>query len=219
MSDSTQLSTRTKIAIGLGLIDIARKLAQAYSAHERAQREQAAWGAGFRADASRWAHDVRDRLPDHPMDKVLPWRHTPTRMERARPWLAVAATAAAASAAVILTARHVARVEETRDDEEIANDSRVRAAVSTGSQAIDAGVSKVVEGASAGASTAASAVAAGGSVIHEVTVQRAKDEIDVHVVKPAKRKAVVYGTIAVAGLTTYVIAIAVIVQLVVAAIG
>ena len=85
--------------------------------------------------------------------------------------------------------------------------------------AIDAGVAKLVEGGSSVAVGTAGAVAAGSSAVKTAAVDRAKVEVDHRVVRPAKRKALLYGSIGAVGLTAYVILIAVIVQVVVGAVS
>ncbi|MCW2959942.1 MAG: hypothetical protein JWM90_329 [Thermoleophilia bacterium] len=213
------MNAKTKIAIGLGLLDITRQAAHAFSAKQEADRNRLSWGAGFRSDAAQLAHDMRDRMPAHPLD-VLPWRsHTPTAADRMRTWAPVAVTVVAATAAVVVTARHIARQDPDVAPEDIATDTRMMSAARIGSKAIDAGVEKVVGGSRAGAVTAAAAVAAGSSAASQAAVQRAKVELDERVIAPVKKKAVLYGSLAAIGLTVYIVAIAVAVQLLVDAIG
>lgn len=212
------MNAKTKIAIGLGVLDITRQAAHAWSAKQEAERNRVSWGTGFRSDAAQLAHDMRDRMPAHPLD-MLPWRsHTPTAADRLRTWAPVAATVIAATAAVVVTARHIARDNPDAAPEDMVTDSRMVSAARVGSQAIDAGVQKVVGGSKAGAVAAASAVAAGSAAVGQAGVQRARIELDERVIAPVKKKAVLYGTLGFLGLTIYVIAIAVAVQLIVDAI-
>ncbi|MCW2956026.1 MAG: hypothetical protein JWO69_895 [Thermoleophilia bacterium] len=209
------MNAKTRIAVGLGLLDIVRQASHAWSARQEAERERAAWGTGLRTDAARFAHDLRGRLHEHPLD-MLPWRDSrPTMGDRLRAYVPIVAIVFAATAAVVVTARWVARQEHDIESDELATDSRVISAVRVGSQAIDAGVEKVVEGSKAGVVGAASTVAAGSSAVKQVAVHGAKEQLDERVVAPVKKKAIRYGVLGVLGLTIYVIVIAAIVQLVV----
>ena len=213
-------STKTKAMIGLGLLDIARQVAHAWSARQQAEQQRIGFGKGLREDAVQLARDTRDRLPDHVDWRHLPpWRNEPTRAQRARTWGPVAAVIALSSATVVVVAHLIARRDAEITLDSAASDSRMVGAIRAGSEAIDAGVTKVVQGGSAAATGTASAVAAGSSAVKTATVQRAKVELDSRVVRPAKKKAIVYGSLGVVGLTAYVVLIAVIVQLVVGAVG
>jgi len=206
-------STKTKAVIALGALDIARQLAKAFSARQEAERDALGFGAGFRKDAAQLKHRIEDRLPDHVQWGLPPWRSEPTPGERAMQWLPIAAVIAASAAAVVVSARWVAHHEPDADSESMLAHSRVVGAVAAGSKAIDAGVSKLAEGSKGVAIGSASAIAAGSSAVKTAAVSRAKDELDARVVKPAKKKAVLYGSLGFVGITIYLVAIVLLAQL------
>jgi hypothetical protein len=212
------VNTKTKAVAGLAILDIARQIVTAWSAKRQAEREAFGFGHGLREDTRRALGRARDRAPELHWG-MPPWRQPPTLADRIRTWGPVAIVIAASTAAVIVAARYVARQQPEAEPDETATDSKVVGAVRAGSRAIDAGVSKVVEGSNGAAVGTASAIAAGSSAVRHATVDRAKVEIDHRVVRPAKRKAVLYGSLGVAGLTAYVILIAVVVQLVVGSVS
>ncbi len=218
------VSTKTKAVAGLAVLDIARQVATAWSAKHQAEQQRIGFGHGLREDARQVLRETRDHFPTLPSRDQLQWefppvKRQPTFADRARTWGPVGLVIAASTAAIIFAARVIARREAERDPEEIAATTPVVGAVRAGSQAIDAGVTKLVEGGSGVAVGTASAIAAGSSAVRTATVDRTKVELDQRVVRPAKRKAVLYGSVGAVGLTMYVILIAVIVQLVVAAVS
>ena len=158
-------STKTKAVVALGALDIARQLAKAFAARQEAEREAMGFGAGFRHDAAQLAHGMRERLPDHLAWGVPPWRKEPTARERMLEWAPIAAVIAASAAAVVVSARWVARHEPDATTDSMLADSRVLGAVRAGSQAIDAGVTKLAEGGKGVAVGGASAIAAGSSAV------------------------------------------------------
>jgi hypothetical protein len=200
-------TTRTKAVVALGLLDLARQAAHAWSAREDARRRRLDVRAGVRADARRIVDGTRDRLPDHFALGIPPWRNDPTFADRARTWGPVAIIVALASAAVVFAARLVAR-QQPHDPDATTTDSKVVGAVRAGSAAIDAAVTKTVEHGSAVATGTAATVAAGSAAVKQAAVKEAKDQLDVHVLQPAKRKAVLYGSLGVVGITIYVVLIA-----------
>ncbi|MCW2925523.1 MAG: hypothetical protein JWM98_2927 [Thermoleophilia bacterium] len=216
-------STKTKAMFALGALDIARQVTKAWSAKQEAERDKLGFGKGLREDVSqladntrRLARDTRDRLPDgFDWRSMPPWHRQPTRAERMKTWAPVAVVIALTSAVVVVVAHLIAREDDTLEPDKAVKDSRMTGAIKAGSEAIDAGVTKVVQGGSAAATGTASVLAAGSSAVKTATVQRAKVELDHRVVAPAKKKAVLYGTLGVIGLTVYVIIIAVAVQLIV----
>lgn len=215
------VTTKTKAIAALGLLDVVRQVTTAWSARERAERERIGFGRGVRQDVRRLASEARERTPDlsrWELERGWPPIHRrSTAASRVRTWAPVAVIVALASAAILVAAHVVARRDEDRDVEETVTDSRVIGAARAGSNAIDAGVAKVVDGGAAVATGAAAATAAGSSAIKSATVNRARVELDEHVVAPAKRKAITFGTIGFAALTAYVIVLAAAVQLVVQA--
>jgi hypothetical protein len=218
------VSTKTKAVAGLAVLDIARQVATAWSAKHQAEQQRIGFGHGLREDARQVLRETADRFPTLPSRDQLQWgfppiRRRPTFADRMRAWGPIGLVILASTAAVVVAARVIARRESERDPEEVAAAPPVVGAVRAGSQAIDAGVAKLVEGGSGVATGTASAIAAGSSAVRTATVDRAKVEIDHRVVTPAKRKAVLYGSIGAVGLTMYVILIAVIVQLVVGAVS
>ncbi|MCW2973146.1 MAG: hypothetical protein JWN72_1419 [Thermoleophilia bacterium] len=206
-------STKTKAVVALGAIDIARQLAKAYSARQEAERDALGFGAGFRQDAAQLTHRLGDRLPDHLQWGIPPWRTEPTVKDRALHWLPIAAVIAASAAAVVASARWVASHEPDADSETMLANSRVVGAVTAGGKAIDAGVSRMAEGASGAAVGGASAIAAGSSAVKAAAITKAKDELDTKVVKPIKKKVVLYGALALVGLTVYLVLIVGLAQL------
>jgi hypothetical protein len=212
---------KTKIVVGLGLLDIARRVVTAWSAKQQAERERIGFGAGLRSDLVALARDAReraqDRLPDHFEWSLPPWRREPTFADRLRTWGPIGLVVLFASAGVIFAARWVVEHTPDTDEEEAMTDSKVVGAIRAGSEAIDAGVTKTVEGSAGVAVGAASAMAAGSTALKAAVVDRAKDEVDERVVAPAKKKAIKLGVFAILGLTAYVIVIATAVQLIVAA--
>ena len=210
------VNTKTKAVAGLALLDIARQLVTAWSAKREAERDRLSFGHGLREDTRRAVIRARNSAPELQWS-LPPWRSKPSFADRMRTWGPVGLVIVLASTAVVLAARHVARQDPGVAPDDAATDSKVVGAVRAGSQAIDAGVAKVVEGGSTAAAGTASAIAAGSSAVRQATVQRAKVEVDHRVVRPAKKKAIVYGTLGAAGLTAYVIVIAVAVQLIVGA--
>lgn len=206
-------AAKTKAVVALGLLDIARQVAHAWSAKREAERERLGFGAGVRADARQLARDARDRLPDRLEWGMPPWRREPTFGERVREWAPLAVVMALSTAAVILAARTIARTQPDGGPDAMATDSRMVGAVRAGSKAIDAGVGKVVEGSATAAVGTASAVAAGSAAIKQAAVKRAKDEVDERIVQPAKAKGIRYGSVALLGLTAYVVVVAALVQL------
>jgi hypothetical protein len=215
-------STKTKAIVGLGLLDITRQIVTAWSAKQQAERDRTGFGRGLREDARQVIRDARGHVPTAPkVEWGLPPRlhRPPSLADRLRTWGPVGIVIAASSAAVVIAAHVIAKHEQSLEPEKAASDSRMVGAVRAGSRAIDAGVTKVVEGGTGAAVGTASAVAAGSSAVQQATVQRAKVEIDQRVVAPAKQKAIFYGSLGVVGLTIYVVIVAVIVQLVVGAVG
>lgn len=207
-------STKTKVAVALGALDIARQLAKATSARQEAERDRMHWGKGFREDARHLASDWRGRMPDLEWG-MPPWRRSPTVRDRLVSATPVLAAVLATAAAVVVLARWIAARDHVPTTDELARDGRVKGAVKVGSEAIDAGVAKIADGARASAVGTASAVAAGKAAVKEATVQRAKHELDERVVQPAKKKALLFGSLGFVGLTVYVIVLAVAVQLLV----
>lgn len=212
-------STKTKAMFALGALDIARQITRAWSSRQQAEQQRAGFGAGIRADAAQLARDARGWLP-HEIDwqRLPPWRHEPTRMERMRTWLPVAIIVMAASALVVVAAHLVTRRESQFDADVAVRDARTLGAVRAGGEAIDAGVAKVVSAGSAAAVGTASTLAAGSSAIKTAAIDHAKTELDERVVRPAKKKAVLFGSLGILGLTIYVVLIAVGVQLVMEAV-
>jgi hypothetical protein len=212
------VSPKTKAVAGLAMLDIARQVATAWSAKHQAQQQRIGFGHGLREDVRSVLRDAKDHAPELHWS-MPPWRREPTFGEKLRTWSPVAVVVLASTAAVIVAARVIARRDAERSPEETVTDSKVVGAVRAGSQAIDAGVTKVVNGSTGAAAGTASAIAAGSSAVRSATVERARVEVDQRVVQPAKRKAVLYGTMGAVGLTAYVILIAVVVQLVVVALS
>ena len=215
------VSTKTKAVAGLAVLDIVRQVATAWSAKHQAEQQRIGFGHGLREDARQVLRDAREHVPSR---SQLQWgfppiRRRPTLADRIRTWGPVGVVVVASTAAVIVAARTIARRDADREPDEVATATPVVGAVRAGSQAIDAGVSKLVDGGSSVAAGTASAIAASSSAVRTATVDRAKVEVDHRVVRPAKRKAVLYGSVGAVGLTAYVILIAVIVQLVVAAVS
>lgn len=211
------VSTRTKAVAGLAALDIARQVATAWSARHQAERERLGFGRGLREDARQVLRDAREHVPSRGQ---LHWgfppvRRQPTLAEHMRTWGPVGVVVFASTVAVVIAARVIARRDVERSREAGATATPVVGAVRAGSQAIDAGVTKLVEGGSGAAVGTASAIAAGSSAVRSAAFDRAKVEVDHRVVRPAKRKAIAYGAVGAVGLTLYVILIAVIVQLVV----
>lgn len=200
-------TAKTKVVVALGALDIARQLAKAFSARQEAERDALGFGAGFRQDAAQLRHRVGDKLPDHFQWGIPPWRSQPTAKDRALQWLPIAAVIAASAAAVVASARWVATHEPDADSESVLANSRVVGAVTAGGKAIDAGVAKMAEGSKGVAVGGASAIAAGGAAVKTIAVSKAKDELDSRVIKPAKKKVVLYGTLGFIGLTIYLVAI------------
>ena len=208
-------TSRTKAVVALGILDLARQAAHAWSAREDARRDRAALGTGIRRDARRLASGARDRLPARLEFGLPPWRRTPTLRERARTWTPVAVIVALASVAVVVASRVVAR-RQPGDADAATTDSKVVGAVRAGSKAIDRGVEQVVDDASVATVGTAAGVAAGSAAVKQAAVAKAKDELDERVVSPVKRKAITYGTLGFAGLTAWVVIVAVLVYLVLA---
>ncbi|MCW2920146.1 MAG: hypothetical protein JWL76_20 [Thermoleophilia bacterium] len=218
------VSTKTKAVAGLAVLDIARQVATAWSAKQQAERQRIGFGHGLREDARQVLRETRDNFPTLPSRDQLQWgfppiRRRPTVTDRLRTWGPIGIVVLAATAAVFAAARLISRREAERDPEDVASTAPVAGAVRAGSQAIDAGMAKVVSGGSGAATGTASAIAAGSSAVRTATVDRAKVELDQRVVAPAKKKAVFYGTVGAVALTIYVVLIAVIVQLVVGAVS
>jgi hypothetical protein len=218
-----QTSSRTKVVASLAVLDLARQVASAWAARERARREQVGFGAGLRADTRRLAQDARHHVSDElsrwEVERGWPPIHRRARAsDRARAWVPVAAIVVLGGVAVAVVA-HVLVGREEHGEVDPEHDGRVAGAVRASAHAIDAGVSKVVEGGSGAAAGTAAAIAAGSSAVRAATVERARSELDARVVAPARRKAIVYGSLGVVALTVYVIVIAVVVQLVVGALG
>lgn len=221
------VSTKTKAVAGLAVLDIARQVATAWSAKQQAEQERIGFGHGLREDARQVLRETADRFPTLPSRSDLQWgfppiRRRPTFADRLRTWAPIVAVVFASTGAVIAAARLVARRADERAElapDEVAATPPVVGAVRAGSQAIDAGVSKLVDGGTGVAAGTASAIAAGSSAVRTAAVDRTKVEIDQRVVAPAKRKAVLYGSIGAVALTAYVVLIAVIVQLVVGAVS
>lgn len=217
------VSTKTKAVAGIAALDIVRQVATAWSAREQARRDEVGFGQGIRRDVRRLADDARDHASNLGRWDFTwglpPIRRHPTAADRARTWGPVVAVILASTAALLAAAHIVSRRDDERDPEDVATDSRVVSAVRAGSNAIDAGVAKVVEGGTGAAVGTASAVAAGSTAIRAATVERAKAELDERVIRPARKKAVGYGSLGVVALTVYIIVIAVVVQLLVQAIG
>ena len=218
------VSTKTKAVAGLAALDIVRQVVTAWAAREKAERDRIGFGQGIARDARQLARDARGHMPDLSRWELErgwpPLHHRSSAAERARAWWPIAAILVLTSAAVAFLAHRIA--SETRDETEPdpkATDSRMVGAVRAGSKAIDAGVMKVVDGGSSAATGTVAAVAAGSSAIRTATVDRAKVELEERVVEPAKKKAIVYGALGFTALTIYVIVIAVVVQLLVGAIG
>ena len=211
-------TTKTKAVVALGMLDLARQVATAYSAKQQAQRDRLGFGSGLREDVVRLARDTRDRLPEPPALQwgLPPWHRRPTMTDHVRTWAPIAAIVTLASAAVIVAAHVVAR-RSPKDPDAVVTDSRVVGAVRAGSRAIDAGVTRVVEGGSSVAVGSAAAVAAGSSAIRTAAVERAREELDHRVIEPAKKKAITIGVAGVLALTLYVVVIAALVQLLVEA--
>lgn len=200
-------TTRTKAVVALGLLDLARQAAHAWSAREQARRNRLDLGAGIAADARRVAAGTRDRLPDHFVLGVPPWRNDPTLKDRARAWGPIAVIITLASAAVVIASRIVAR-QQPDDPDAVTTDSKVVGAVRAGSTAIDSAVTKVANGGTAVAATTAAGVAAGSAAVKQAAVKEAKDQVDTRVVQPVKKKAMLYGSLGVVGITVYVVLIA-----------
>jgi hypothetical protein len=217
------ISTKTKAVVGLAALDVIRQGVTAWSAREQARRDEIGFGQGLRRDVRRLASDARGHAPDLGRWELEwglpPIRRRSTRVEQARAWVPIVAVIAAATAALLAVAHVVSRRDEDRDPEEVASDPLVVSAVRAGSTAIDAGVTKVVEGGTGVAVGAASTVAAGSTAIKAAAVDTAKTELDERVVQPVKKKATIYGSLGLLGLTVYIIVIAAIVQLLVEAIG
>lgn len=217
------MDTKTKALTGIAVLDIARQVTRAWAARERAERERIGFGQGLRQDVRRLASSARDHGPDFSrweFERGWPPVHRRSRVSSfMHSWAAIVGVVAVAAAAVVATARLVARHDEDRDAVDAATDSRVVGAIRAGSQAIDTGVQKVVDGSSNAAVGTAAAVAAGSSAVKSAAVTKAKSEIDERVVAPAKHKAIVYGTLGVIGLTLYVILVATVVAVIVGAIG
>lgn len=214
-------NSKTKVVVALGVLDIARQVATAWASKRQAERDRVGFGAGLREDVAALARDTRDRtrdrLPSHFEWGLPPWRREPTLGERMREWAPVALVAVLSTIGIALTARWIARQEPDADADEIGTNSRMVGAIRAGSEAIDAGTTKVVEGGSAAAIGTASVVAAGSTAVKAAVVDRAKHEVDERVVAPAKQKAIKLGILGVLGLTAYIILIATAVQLIVAA--
>ncbi len=218
------VSTKTKAVAGLAALDIVRQLATAWAAREKAERARTGFGEGLTHDARQLARDAREHLPDLSRWELErgwpPIHHRSSAAARVRSWWPIAAIIAVASAAVVAVAHVIAsRADDPTEPTANATDSRMVGAVRAGSKAIDAGVMKVVDGGSSAATGTAAAVAAGSSAIRTATVDRAKVELEERVVEPAKKKAIVYGAVGFTALTLYVIVIAVVVQLLVGALG
>lgn len=208
-------TTRTKAVVALGLLDLARQAAHAWSAREVARRNRFDARAAVRGDTRRVIEGARRRLPDHLAVGIPPWRSDPTLATRARTWGPVALVVALASALVVLAARIVAR-RQPDDPDATTTDSKVIGAVRAGSAAIDAAVTKTVETGSAAATGTAATVAAGSAAVKQAAAKEAKDQLDVRVVQPAKHKAMLYGSLGIAGLTAWVVLVALLVYLVLA---
>ncbi|MEO6867342.1 MAG: hypothetical protein ABI200_04915 [Gaiellales bacterium] len=208
-------SSKTKVVTTLALMDIARQVAQGWSAREQARQQRIGFGEGLRQDARQLARDARERLPS-PSDfewGMPPWHRKPTAADRVRTWAPVAVVAVAATGAVIVAAHVIARGDREFKPDEASSDSRMVGAIRAGSKAIDSGVTKVVEGGTAAAVGTASAVAAGSSAIRTAAVDTAKDAVQEKVVAPAKKKAITWSALGIVGLTVYVVLIATAVQL------
>lgn len=199
---------KTKAIAGLAILDIARQAMHAWSAKREAERERIGFGKGIREDALQLARDARGHLPERLEWGLPPWRSEPTLADRARTWLPVAVVVAVMSAIVVLVSRHVAHEDADAPVDEVTTDSRVLGAVRAGSRSIDAGVDKVVGESSVAAVGGASALGAASGAVHQATVKRAKDEVNTRVVRPAKRKAIIYGSLGMVGLTVYVVLVA-----------
>lgn len=216
-------NAKTKIVVGLGVLDIARQVVSAWSAKQQAERDRIGFGAGLRSDLATFARDTReraqDRLPDHFEWGVPPWRREPTFADRLRTWGPIGVVIVLASAGVLFAARWVVQHEPDEDEADAVTDSKVVGAIRAGSEAIDAGVHKVVDGGSAAAVGTASAVAAGSTAVKAAVIDRAKVEVDERVVAPAKKKAIKLGVVAILGLTAYVVLIAAAVQLIIEAVN
>lgn len=215
------VSTRTKAVAGLAMLDIVRQAATAWSAKHQAEQQRIGFGHGLRDDARQVLRDAREHVPSRDQFQwgFPPIRRRPSFADRLRTWGPVGVVVIASTAAVILAARAISRREAELEPDEVATTTPVVGAVRAGSRAIDAGVAKVVEGGSNAAVGSAGAIAAGSSAVRTAAVDRARVEVDQRVVQPARRKAVLYGSIGAVGLTIYVILIAVIVQLVVGAVS
>lgn len=214
------VSTKTKAVAGLAVLDIVRQVVTAWSAKHQAEQQRIGFGAGVREDARSVWRDARDYAREHmpePRWGLPPWRREPTLGDKLRAWGPIGIVILASTATIIAAARYLARRDEARSPEDAATDSAVVGAVRAGSRAIDAGVTKVVEGGTGAAVGTASAIAAGSSAIRTATIDRARSEIDTRVVRPTRRKAIYYGSLGVVGLTAYVILVAVVVQLLVGA--
>ncbi|MBC7462550.1 MAG: hypothetical protein H7287_14430, partial [Thermoleophilia bacterium] len=185
----------------------------AFSARQEAERDALGFGAGFRQDAAQLTHRVGDKLPDHLQWGIPPWRNEPTAKDRALHWLPIAAVIAASAAAVVASARWVAQHEPDADSQTVLANSRVVGAVTSSGKAIDAGVTRMAAGASGVAVGGASAVAAGSSAVKAAAVTKAREELDTKVIKPAKQKVVLYGSLGLVGLTIYLVLIVGLAQL------
>jgi hypothetical protein len=213
------VSTKTKALAGLAALDLARQVATAWAARERARD---AGSRRLRGDVARLARDVRRELPEVPRWQLErgwpPITRRSTTADAVRSWAPVGLLVVASVAGVVATARVIAR-REPEGDAAIADAPPVAAAVRSGAQAIDAGVQKVAEGGSSLASGTAGVVAAGSSAVRSATIDQAKNELDERVVQPAKRRAVTIGAVGIAALTAYVIIVAAVVTLLVGAIA
>lgn len=127
-------NSKTKVAVALGLLDIARQVTHAWAARRTAEQQRLGFGQGLREDARQVARGAREHMP---------WGHTPTVAERARTWGPVAAVVALSSAAVIVVAHLISRRDPQLRPETVATDSRVKGAIVAGSHAIDAGSTAV----------------------------------------------------------------------------
>ncbi|MCW2950346.1 MAG: hypothetical protein JWN41_1359, partial [Thermoleophilia bacterium] len=236
-------SMKTKAVVALGALDIARQLAKAFAARQEAERDAARFGAGsigslgsrfgaglgarfsdifsgglgaeIRDDAQRLTHHVRDRLPDEFVWGMPPWRSKPEPHVRLLRWLPIIGAIVASAAAVAISARRISRHDADLDAPAIATDSRLVGAVQAGGRAVDAGVTKLVDGGSGMAIGGATAIAAGTSAAKTAAVTAAKHQVDERIVKPAKRKAILFGTLAFVGVTIYLVLIVGVAQYVV----
>jgi hypothetical protein len=203
-------STRTKAVVALGLLDLARQVARAWSAREQAHRNRTVTGASVKRDARRILESARDTAREH-----APWHHEPTLRERARAWGPVALVISLASVAVVIASRMVAR-RQPHDVDAQTTDSKVVGAVRAGGAAIDSAVTKVVDNGSVAAVGAAAGVAAGSAAVRQAVAAEVKDQVDERVITPARQKAIRYGSLGLAGLTAWVVVVAVVVYLVLA---